>query len=332
MSLTRAAAVAATSLATAAISLALLAAPSPAPAAPAAAEEATWSGLEQPLPPGASPGSTWPVGLGRVGDIEFLAPNRGLLITNGEAPTIPKGVWAYNGSEWHEISEVCGATDGRIAWAGPGEFWTVSDGRAGQANELAGNGSERVAPLEDNTLCHFVGGHIAGSYAHPAFQADSYQAMNAAACLSPSDCWFAGDPLEEPQIGAFQLHWNGVALEAEPYVGEGHAAEDLAPFEGALYESVQLTSTDRVARETALTPVLHRINPQGVAPAMEPEDGVFGEGLPLYAAGEPARALGFLHLSVVEGSPGERALWAAAGKSSEATNGQVTVARDVEGI
>lgn len=38
----------------------------------AAGEEATWSGLEQPIPSG----SAWPVGLGNIGDIAFWAPNR----------------------------------------------------------------------------------------------------------------------------------------------------------------------------------------------------------------------------------------------------------------
>ena len=90
-----------------------------------------------------------PIGLGQVGDIEFWAPNRGLLITAGNPPTIPPGVWAYNGVAWHELSTVCGASDGRIAWAGPDEFWTISDGRPGQAN-IEGNpaaGRQHAVPL-----------------------------------------------------------------------------------------------------------------------------------------------------------------------------------------
>ncbi len=291
---------------------------------PAAAAEATWSGLEQPIPAG----STFPVGLGKIGDVEFWAPNRGLLITAGEEPTVPAGVWAYNGVQWHELSDVCGATDGRIAWAGPGEFWTVSDGRAGQANEIIGGGSEREVPLQDNTLCHFAHGEVLASYAHPADQPDSYQAMHAAACLSSTDCWFAGDPLEEPQVGAFHLHWNGSSLENEPYLGEGHAIEDMRAFEGALYESVRISSTDRVSEQQPLTPVLHRINPEGVSPLIEPEEVPFGA---LYESEEPAKSLDYLHLSAADG-----ALWAAAGVSSEPVEplhkaGQVTVARDVKG-
>ncbi|HUB74369.1 MAG TPA: hypothetical protein VL979_10080 [Solirubrobacteraceae bacterium] len=296
--------------------------------APALAEEATWSGLEQPRPPGAS-GSAWPVGLGYIGDVEFYAPDRGVLITDGEEPTVPKGIWAYNGVEWHEYAIECGASDGRVAWAGPSEFWTVSDGRPGQANEIGPGGEEIVPPREDNTLCHFAGGAIAGSYAHPAFQADSYQAMSGAACLGPSDCWFVGAPLAEPQLGAFQLHWNGSSLGAEPYPEEGHAAEALTPFEGALFESVLLAAGDRVSEEKPYPPVLHRINPQGFSPPMEAEEGPFGEGLPLYQTGEPAKALSYLRLSQADG-----ALWAAAGATETGLKdekGEVTVIRDVGG-
>ena len=102
------------------------------------AEGATWR-LEQPLPPRSATGqqSPIPIGLGAVGDIEFWAPNRGVLITKGNPPTVPPGIWAYNGVEWHELATVCGASEGKIAWAGPEEFWTVSDGRAGQSTGCA---------------------------------------------------------------------------------------------------------------------------------------------------------------------------------------------------
>jgi hypothetical protein len=293
----------------------LLASPASAPAS----GSASWSGREQPSPPGTS---GFPVGLGKIGDIEFFSPDRGLLITEGEPPTIPEGIWAYNGVEWHELATVCGATDGRIAWAGPDEFWTVSNGRAGQANEVGGNGTEKAVPIEDNTLCHFSAGQLIASYAHPANQPDSYQAMHAAACLDSSDCWFGGDPLPEPQIGSFHLHWNGSSLENAPYLGEGHAVEDMRMLEGHLYESVQVGRTDQ--GESSTTPVVHRINPEGTLPVIEPEEGLFGEGLPLYAPGELPTALGFLHLATAEG-----ALWGAAGPSSDVKGvpGQVTVAR-----
>ncbi len=288
--------------------------------ATASAENIRWSGAEQPIAPGAS----WQIPLGSIGDIEFWAPNRGLLITAGNGPTVPAGVWAYNGVEWHELATVCGATDGRIAWAGPSEFWTVSDGRAGQANESSGS-LEKPPPLEDNTLCHFAAGQLVASYAHPAFEPDSYGAMHSAACLSPVDCWFAGDPLESPQIGSFHLHWNGSSLEAEPYLGEGHPVEDMRDYEGRLYESVRISSGDaRVNREQIEQPAVHKINPEGVQPIFQPE-----HDLPLYGIGELPEALDSLHLSAADG-----ALWGAAGaKRAEAGEaGQMTVIRRAAGV
>jgi len=292
-------------------------------AAPAYAEEVAWR-LEQPSPPKSPPGvpeSGIPIGLGNVGDVEFSAPNRGLLITAGNPPTIPPGVWAYNGVDWHELASVCGATDGRIAWGGPGEFWTVSDGRPGQASESAEN-INKTPPLQDNTLCHFAGGRVVASYAHPAFQADSYQAMHAAGCFPPAppavvstDCWFAGDALEAPQVGAFQLHWNGGSLEPEPYTAEGHPVEDMRLLGGHIYESVRLAAGDRSSAPEP--PLVHRIEPEGMLPTFE------AETLPFF---EPT--LDFLRLSGAE-----EALWGAAGpqNANETKAPPVTVVRRYEG-
>jgi hypothetical protein len=286
--------------------------------AAAATEQPQWR-LEQPLLPGAE----WAVPLGKVGDIEFLegAPNRGLLITGGVKPSVEPGIWTYDGERWHELSNQCGAEqEGRIAWAGPDEFWTVSDGRPGQAAEAIGTSDERPVPLNDNTLCHFENGQIVASYAHPAFEADSYQQMQGAACLTATDCWFGGDPLPEPQIGAFQLHWNGSALEAEPYVGEGYPVWDMQPLEGHIYESVRIeVPPDRTEHTEAITtPVLHLINPPGAIPQLEPEDEA-GAGLPFYEEGELPQSLDYLHLSAADGI-----LWGAAGALT--APGQLTVA------
>jgi hypothetical protein len=283
---------------------------------------ATWR-LEQPAPPPPPPGvqgSSIPIGLGRIGDIEFWAPNRGLLITAGNPPTIPAGVWAYNGAEWHELATVCGASDGRIAWAGPDEFWTISNGRPGQTGESEASGNP---PLDDNTLCRFSGGQVVASFAHPAVQADSSQAMHAAACITASDCWFAGDPLPEPQFGAFHLHWNGSTLQAEPYPGEGHAVQDMRPLEGHLYESVRIQPGDRVSEPTSEPPVLHRVNPAGITPTFEPEAQEF---LPLYGPGELPTELDFLRLSSADG-----ALWGTAGGIGARAKEGPTVVRRSEG-
>jgi hypothetical protein len=323
-----------TTIGTTAVALALSAiafsAVARAEAEPGAAE---WR-LEQPLPPKLPSGqeSKIPIGLGRIGDIEFWAPNRGLLITAGNPPTIPPGIWTYNGREWHELSDKCGATDGRIAWAGPDEFWTVSDGRPGQASSET-NGAP---PLEDNTLCHFQKaasekGEVAGSYGSLAFRPDSYQAMHAAACTEASNCWFAGDPLPEGQIGAFHLHWDGSSLSELPSP-QTHGVRDMRAFEGLLYESVRVLSEDRVNEsevEPPLEPhVLHLITPVA---ASESPFLPLNVGVPEYAPGTFPTALDYLHLSA-----DEEALWGAADPFERTPQGsqpaEVTVVRDAGGV
>src|ERR1700690_4342657 len=106
--------------------------------ASALAGEATWQFAPAEAPP-AAPGTTQqslPVPLGKVGAISFWSPNRGLLIDEGtagcrttSATGVPCGLYAYNGRGWHLLSTVCGAGGGRIAWAGPEDFWTISDQR-----------------------------------------------------------------------------------------------------------------------------------------------------------------------------------------------------------
>jgi hypothetical protein len=287
--------------------------------------EASWQ-LEQPKPPPPPvgvQGSTVPIGLGKVGDIEFWAPNRGLLITAGNGSTIPPGLWTYNGEGWHELANVCGATDGRIAWAGPDEFWTISDGRPGQALEAEG----RTPPLQDDTLCHFSGGRVVASYASLAFQASSYQPMHAAGCIGPSDCWFAGDPLPEPQVGVFQLNWNGSSLTAAANP-QGHAVQDMRLFGGSLYESVRLSPEDQVTTRESTPAVLRRINAAGVQPTFVS----LLPGVPQYAPGEFPTALSFLRLSA-----DAEALWGAADPVSPqelpegSAPGEVTVVRYAAG-
>jgi hypothetical protein len=290
----------------------------------ASADEGSAWHLEQPLPPELPSGqkASTPIGLGRIGDIEFWGPNRGLLITAGNPPTIPPGVWVYNGVSWHELASVCGATDGRIAWAGPDEFWTVSDGRPGQAS------IEGTPPLEDNTLCHFANGAVVGSYASLAFRPNSYQAMHGAACLGPADCWFGGDALPQNQVGAFHLHWDGHSLNAQP-APQGHAVEGIRRYGGLLYEGVRLNSEDLLSEEEAPTEPsdLHVIEPAGVQPTFV---SLF-PGVPTYSSEEVPQALDFLHLSA-----DETALWGAADPvlptPTGSTPSEVTVLRFAGGL
>lgn len=287
---------------------------------------------EQPEPPEPEPGvakPAWQVGLGKVGDVEFYAPNRGALITAGNGSTVPAGVWLYNGLRWRELATRCGASDGRIAWAGPDEFWTVSDGRPGQAPSPQG----LQPPIEDDTLCRFRAEppthpkfEIVGSYATPAFLSNSYEAMDAASCLSANDCWFGGGPLTPPAKGAFQLHWNGREVVREPYLPEGHEVAAMAAFEGDLYESLLLRSSDWQETEGVETPVLRRIVGEGEPITYETKLDPPRYAPPIYGPGQSQLSLESLRLSADEDG-----LWAATGeRASEAPNNEspgVTVTR-----
>lgn len=295
-------------------------------AAAAGAEGAEWS-LEQPSPPAPGAGVEEslgvPIGLGRIGDVEFWAPDRGALITAGNGSTVKPGVWLYNGDGWHALTAqspeegICGASDGRIAWAGADEFWTVSNGRPGQAAESKGN----LPPLEDNSLCHFsaIGQHgealerfeVVKSYATLGFETTSYQAMHAAACVSSTNCWFGGNPIPG-YVESFQLHWNGGTVTAEPYKEEAHFVEDMQAFEGSVYESLRLSETDRDNENSGEIPALHVLGEAGIG---EPVRHLAKD---LYVTGENPFALDYLRLSAEDDAIAEDdALWAAAGSKPE---------------
>ena len=187
---------------------------------------------------------------------------------------------------------------GRIAWAGPDEFWTVSDGRPGRpisstpASKSGPAGRQHALSLRGwpdrrPTLCasRLRAGLLPGD------------ARGGVPPSPPSsDCWFGGDPLAEPQIGAFHLHWNGSSLEAEPYPTKATPSR-ICSRSKAPYESVRARpatpgqpGTDRAARP---------------APASTPRvctDSNRKE-LPLYGPDEPPIALeGPLRLSDRRGS------------------------------
>jgi hypothetical protein len=206
--------------------------------------------MAPPTPSGASP-SPYPVPLGYVGDIEFWQPNRGLLITAGSG-VVPEGLYAYNGRDWHELSTVCGGTDGRIAWAGPDEFWTIADQRPGQVLPSGG-----TTALQDVSLCHFQNGVVVGSYALPLDQPDSYQPMNAASCSSPKNCWFGG---HLDSSGAFHLYWNGTVMSVVDEPQDDEIAS-MTLDAGQIFESVQLAPGDSYSGESQTNPpVLHVIS------------------------------------------------------------------------
>ena len=153
--------------------------------------------------------------LGEPGDLSFWAPNRGLLTVDGN-DTIPRGIFSWNGQSWHQLATVCGGPGdtARIAWAGPDEFWVVSE----PSLPRAGSGL---------ALCHFKDGQVVGSFSTPVEASDPFRQMLSAACNGPDDCWFGGvgsqDALGE-RVGAFHLHWNGTALKASTGRRAGRSA------------------------------------------------------------------------------------------------------------
>jgi hypothetical protein len=193
-------------------------------AAPGVARgEATWR-LEQPAPPAGTP---YKVPLGIPDDMEFYAPNEGLLSVEGNA-VVPTGLLFWNGRDWHQLSTVCGGAGeiSRIAWAGPEDFWVITE----PSEPRAGSGLG---------LCHFKDGEVVGSYSTPFQSPEPFRPMDAAACDGPDDCWFAGIGSEDPSgqhIGAFHLHWDGTNLTSS-YQPQGRGVSGLAYFDGTFYES-----------------------------------------------------------------------------------------------
>jgi hypothetical protein len=288
--------------------------------AAAAASAAQWRSQQ---PPGAS---GFPTMLGKVGDIQCWQADRCMLITGGNAG-VAAGLFAYDGRGWYRYSTVCGGASGRIAWAGPDDFWTVSDQQKGQeTTETAKSGI---------SLCHFQGGRVVASYAKPIGRADSYQQMNAAACAGPSNCWFAGEQLPATvNQGAFHLHWNGSSLIVLPslttpqpeVLDPGRTVGGLAFHEGDLYESVRVRGSDaEVPGEEAEASLLHRIDSAAANPFVllfPPAPIEYG------AEGEETQpvnlaALAPMHLSSVVGEP----LWGIAGGTGSGAFAPVTVLR-----
>jgi hypothetical protein len=208
----------------AALAIAAVAAAGAASAPGVARAEATWR-LEQPAPP---EGARFKVPLGAPDDMEFYAPNEGLLSIEGNS-VVPDGLLFWNGRGWHQLATVCGGSGevSRIAWASPDEFWTITE----PSEPRVGSGLG---------LCHFKDGVVVGSYSTAIQSPDPFRPMDAAACDGPDDCWFAGVGSEDPsgqRVGAFHLHWDGTNLTAS-YQPQGRGVSGLAVYGGAFYESV----------------------------------------------------------------------------------------------
>lgn len=181
--------------------------------------------LEQPPPPAGAP---FQVALGAPGSLTFWAPNRGLLAVEGNA-VVPRGILVWNGAAWRTLATVCGGPGDtmRIVWAGPTEFWTISE----PSRPRQGSGT---------ALCRFKDGLVAASYSTADTAPDPYRPMNAGACASANDCWFGGIGSRDPagtRVGAFHLHWDGTALRTVYNAGSGRGVSDIVAGGGGYVES-----------------------------------------------------------------------------------------------
>ena len=198
---------------------------------------ASWR-LEQPAPPAGVP---FKVPLGRPGDLQCFSASRCLLAVEGNA-TIARGLYVYDGVAWRQLSTVCGgpADSTRIAWAGPDELWTIAEPSPPRLGGGLG-------------LCHVRGGVVIASYSTADESPDPFRPMDAAACRSASDCWFAGIGSQDPsgqRVGAYHLHFDGTNL-VSAYAPQGRGVSDLLASGGRYYE----TTLVGVQPEDPTTPV-----------------------------------------------------------------------------
>ena len=241
---------------------------------------ASWR-LEQPAPPAGVP---FKVPLGRPGDLQCWSASRCLLAVEGNA-TIARGLYAYDGVAWHQLATVCGgpADSTRIAWAGPDELWTITEPSPPRLGGGLG-------------LCHFRNGVVIASYSTADESSDPFRPMDAAACLSPSDCWFAGIGSQDPsgqRVGAYHLHWDGTNL-VSTYAPQGRGVTDVLASGGRYYETTLVgvqpgdaTTPVSLAEPEAAPQTIHTIASARFASApfaALPRFGVPADGTELLAA------------------------------------------------
>lgn len=196
--------------------------------------------LEQPDPPAGVP---FKVPLGRPGDLQCWSATRCLLAVEGNA-TVPRGLFRYDGVAWRQLSTVCGgpAETTRIAWAGPREFWTITEP---SAPRIGGGRS----------LCRFRDGEVIGSYSTADDSPDPFRPMTAAACASPGECWFGGVGSQDPsgqRVGAYHLRFDGTNL-VSVYAPQGRGVSDLLALPGGGFVETALVGAQREDRDTPVS-------------------------------------------------------------------------------
>lgn len=244
--------------------------------------------LAQPDPPEGAP---FKVALGAPADLQFWAPNRGLLAVEGNS-LVPRGLFYWNGVRWRQLATVCGgsAQTMRVAWAGPDEFWTVS----APSRPRVGDGI---------TLCRFKGGKVIASYGTLPQSPDPFRVMNAAACADANTCWFGGASSRDPsggRWGAFRVRWDGTAL-TTVYGPQGRGISDLQAFGGTVYESVfvgpgnEQPGQAELRDPESLPRLIHKLGSDSVFASdpftPSPSVGVPADGTELLALGASASSL-----------------------------------------
>jgi hypothetical protein len=222
---------------------------------PAAGAASTFAATWQNVPLPAPPGGRFSVPAGYVSDLKFWAPNRGLMAVAGNA-SVRAGLYSWDGVSWHPLSTVCGGgVNARIAWAGPTEFWTITEPSIGF--KTSGRG-----------LCHYKDGAVVGSYSY--FNVSAFESIvNAAACRAPDDCLFGGSATTSADgsvSGAFHLRWDGSSL-TPVWNGQGRGVSDLVAHGDEMLESsfvgpaVEAQGTAPRLRVPEPAPVLlHRVS------------------------------------------------------------------------
>lgn len=226
----------------------------------------TWRA--EPLPKPADAPFTQPLGI--PADISCLTATRCLLIAQGGA-YYKNGFFFYDGASWRRQGTVCGmgvdastAETTRVVWAGPAEFWTITEPSAPRT----GLGQ---------ALCHIVNGEVVGSYSTAQNSPDRFATMTAGACAAADDCWFGGVGAESPdgsRIGGFRIHWDGSQLRTV-YAPQGRGVSDMVVADGEVLESKFVGPGPRQARtpdleEAELEPRLIHSIEASVGPGGDP--------------------------------------------------------------
>ena len=189
--------------------------------------------------------SNTPIGAGQDRRHRVLGAQPGAADHGGQREHDLAGTVGVQRRELAQLSTVCGATDGRIAWAGPEEFWTISDGRPGQAADPRTHTAPPLArqhavPFRARRRCVDV--RCALAFQTRLLQADARRRVHRPHGMLVR----RRSAARKDRSGAFHLRWKGGTLAAEPYP-DGHAVEDMRAFEGRLYETVRLAPTDLVS-------------------------------------------------------------------------------------